>query len=83
MKHAAVALLASANIAAALTQQCSGTAVNEGGNFFCGAIDHILYQGLGGSGSYEVVTSMGPTGECQKAQKAYSGTFAPLDEGVS
>ncbi|KAJ3498421.1 hypothetical protein NLG97_g1128 [Lecanicillium saksenae] len=83
MKHAAIALVATANMAAALTQQCSGSAVNEGGNFFCGAVNHILYQGIGGSGNYERITNMGANGECQKEVKTFSGPLAPLDEGLS
>ncbi|KAJ6785544.1 hypothetical protein PWT90_09739 [Aphanocladium album] len=83
MKHATIALVATANMAAALTQHCSGIAVNEGGNYFCGAVNHILYQGIGGSGSYDRVTYMGPNGECQKETKTFSGPLAPLDEGLS
>lgn len=83
MKSAAIAMVATANMAAALTQQCSGAAFNEGGNFFCGAINHILYQGIGGSGNYEEVTHMGPTGECKKTSQSYSGPLAPFDEDVS
>ncbi|KGQ12061.1 Protein TOS1 [Beauveria bassiana D1-5] len=79
-----VAAVAAASMAgASLTQQCSGSAVNEGGNFFCGAVQHILYQGIGGSGSYEAVKSMSATGECQKETKTFSGPLAPLDEGLS
>ncbi|PMB65935.1 PGA52-like protein [Beauveria bassiana] len=79
-----VAAVAAASMAgASLTQQCSGSAVNEGGNFFCGAVQHILYQGIGGSGSYEAVKSMSATGECQKETKTFDGPLAPLDEGLS
>ncbi|KAK8141313.1 target of Sbf, partial [Beauveria asiatica] len=83
MKYTPIPLVAMAAsmAAASLTQQCSGTAVNEGGNFFCGAVQHILYQGIGGSGSYEAVKSMSATGECQKETKTFSGPLAPLDEG--
>ncbi|KAM3450835.1 hypothetical protein MY3296_005792 [Beauveria thailandica] len=85
MKYTPIPLVAMAAsmAAASLTQQCSGTAVNEGGNFFCGAVQHILYQGIGGSGSYEAVKSMSATGECQKETKTFSGPLAPLDEGLS
>lgn len=76
-------LLASAGMAAALTQQCSGTAVNENGNYFCGAINHILYQGVGGSGSYQSVKSMGPGKQCPKETKNFNGPLAPFDEDVS
>lgn len=83
MKHATIALVATANMAAALTQQCSGGSVNEGGNYFCGAVNHILYQGIGGSGSYQKVMNMGPNGECSRETKSFSGPLAPLDEDVS
>ncbi|KAM3514033.1 hypothetical protein MY11210_002350 [Beauveria gryllotalpidicola] len=85
MKYTPIPLVAMASsmAAASLTQQCSGSAVNEGGNFFCGAVDQILYQGIGGSGSYEAVKSMSATGECQRETKTFSGPLAPLDEGLS
>lgn len=84
MKRTTIALVvAAANLAAGLTQECSGTARDEGGNWFCGAVNHILYEGIGTSGSYEAVTAMTSTGECKKATKSYSGPLAPLNEGVS
>ncbi|KAJ4164424.1 hypothetical protein LMH87_006100 [Akanthomyces muscarius] len=84
MKHATIALItAAASMAAGLTQDCTGTAKDEGGNWFCGVVNHILYQGIGGSGSYEAVTAMTSTGECKKATKSYSGPLAPLNEGLS
>ena len=83
MKHSAIVLLASAGMASALTQQCTGTAVNEGGNYFCGAVSHILYQGLNTKGSFSAVTQMLSTGECQKNDESYGGPLAPLDQDVS
>lgn len=83
MKYSTPLLLASASWASALTQQCSGTAVNEGGNWFCGKISHILYEGIVGKGSFKAVTGMGSNGECHMEDKPYGGPLAPLDEDVS
>lgn len=83
MKQTTLAMLATAGMGvSALTQQCTGTAVNEGGNYFCGAVDHILYQGLNTKGTYKAVTNMLSTGECQKTDQAFSGPLAPLDQDV-
>ena len=78
-----IALLAGAGSASALVQQCTGTARDEGGNWFCDAVDAILYQGLGGKGTYKAVTNMGASGNCDKKDVAYNGPLAPLDEDVS
>ena len=83
MKYSTSLLLASVAWGSALTQQCSGTAVDEGGNWFCGKIDHILYEGVVGKGSFKDVTGMGSNGECHMADKPYGGPLAPLDEDVS
>ena len=83
MKHSTWFVLAFAGWASARTQDCSGTAVDEGGNWFCGEVSHILYQGLVGKGSFKAVTSMGSNGECQMEDKPYGGPLAPLDEDVS
>ncbi|OAA61576.1 hypothetical protein ISF_05655 [Cordyceps fumosorosea ARSEF 2679] len=74
MRHVAIPLAATglATLVAGLTQQCSGTASNEGGNFFCGAVDQILYQGIGKPGTYQAVTGMTSSGE-----------LPPFDEGLS
>lgn len=82
MKPSAL-LLATAGVASALTQQCSGTAKDEGGNWFCGAVDHILYQGIGGKGSFKAVTNMDNNGNCIFEDNAYKGPLAPLDSDVS
>lgn len=82
MKHSVPVLLATAGWASALTQQCTGKAVDEGGNWFCGAVNHILYEGIVGKGSFKAVTNMGSNGDCQTEDKPYSGPLAPLDEDV-
>ncbi|KAF4449422.1 hypothetical protein F53441_7284 [Fusarium austroafricanum] len=83
MKASNLSLLASAGLASALTQQCSGTAVNEGGNWFCGLIDQILYEGFTSSGSYKAVTKMGDDGSCQTESSSYDGALGPLSEDLS
>lgn len=83
MKYTTAIVLASTGLASALTQQCTGTAAEEGGNWFCGAIEQILYEGFSGSGSYKEVTNMGASGECETKDTPYSGPLAPLDEDVS
>ncbi|KAH7001606.1 putative TOS1-like glycosyl hydrolase-domain-containing protein [Ilyonectria destructans] len=83
MKYTTAIVLASTGLASALTQQCTGTAAEEGGNWFCGAIEQILYEGFSGSGSYKEVTNMGASGECETKDTPYSGPLAPLDEDLS
>ncbi|RMJ17108.1 hypothetical protein CDV36_003190 [Fusarium kuroshium] len=83
MKFTTPVLLASAGVASALTQQCTGNALNEGGNYFCGAVKQILYEGFAGSGSYKAVTNMGNNKQCDTEDVPYSGPLAPLDEGLS
>ncbi|KAM0440929.1 hypothetical protein ACHAPT_000232 [Fusarium lateritium] len=83
MKFTTPVLLASAGVASALTQQCTGNALNEGGNYFCGAVKQILYEGFAGTGSYKGVTNMGKNKECDTEDVPYSGPLAPLDEGLS
>lgn len=78
-----MAVLASAGSASALIKDCTGTATNEGGNWFCGAVDHILYSGIKGAGSYQAVTKMTESGECLRESRAYSGPLAPLDQDLS
>lgn len=83
MKVSSIAVLAAAGSASAFVKDCTGTAFNEGGNWFCGAVNHILYDGIKGDGSYQAVTKMTDGGECQRETKTYSGPLAPLDRDVS
>ena len=83
MKYTTSILLAASGLASALTQTCTGKAVNEGGNWFCGAVNEIFYEGFTQAGSYKAVTNMGDSGQCDTEDKAYSGPLSPLDEGVS
>ncbi|KAM0344379.1 hypothetical protein ACHAPU_007563 [Fusarium lateritium] len=83
MKLSTLSFLTYTGLASALTQQCTGNAVNEGGNWFCGAIDQILYQGFSRSGSYNSVTRMGNDGSCQFQPSSYGGALGPLSEDLS
>ncbi|KAI5467321.1 putative TOS1-like glycosyl hydrolase-domain-containing protein [Mariannaea sp. PMI_226] len=84
MKYTSFVLLtAGSRLASALTQTCTGKAVDEGGNWFCGAVNEIVYEGFLQSGSYKAVTSMTDSGECLTEEKAYGGPLSPLDEGLS
>ncbi|OAA46888.1 hypothetical protein NOR_02524 [Metarhizium rileyi] len=84
MKYTPSALLASVGLSAALTQQCTGgSAVNEGGNWFCGSVNQIIYQGIRGNGGFQAVTDMSSTGKCLQEHQRYDGPLAPLDQGLS
>lgn len=83
MKLSTISFLTHTGLASALTQQCTGNAVNEGGNWFCGAVNQILYQGFSSSGSYKAVTRMGNDGSCQFQPFSYGGALGPLSEDVS
>lgn len=83
MKYTTPFLLASAGLASAFTQQCTGSAVDEGGNWFCGAVKQILYEGFASSGSYKAVTNMGASGQCESKDVSYNGPLGPLEEDVS
>ncbi len=81
MKTSAVLALGSAAMASAL-QQCTGTAQNEGGNWFCGAVDQILYSNVGHPGTYKAVSHMGKDGSCNYDSQEFSGPLAPYNEEV-
>lgn len=81
MKSSAVLALSSAALVAGL-QQCTGSAKNEGGNWFCGAVNQILYSNVGHSGSYKAVSSMGSDGTCEFEDHPFSGPMAPFNEEV-
>ncbi|KAG5663778.1 hypothetical protein KAF25_006363 [Fusarium avenaceum] len=83
MKLSTFSFLTYTGLASALTQQCTGNAVNEGGNWFCGAVNQILYQGFSSSGSYKAVTHMGNDGSCQFQPFSYGGALGPLSEDLS
>lgn len=65
------------------TEPCQGQAFIEGGNWFCKQVSSIKYENIGGDGRFQDVTGMSINGECQMAEKPFSGPLAPLDEDVS
>ena len=81
-KFLTLLLLGAAGSASALTQQCTGEAVDDAGNWYCGAVSQILYEGFVTSGSYQQVTDMTDTGDCEMQAKSYSGALSPLNEDV-
>jgi hypothetical protein len=81
MKYTAALILASA---AAVSADCSSTAYEEEGNWYCEAVSLIKYQGLDLTGSYQAVSAMdSDTGACTKDTTTnYSGPIAPFNEDV-
>ncbi|KAJ0160966.1 putative pga52 -like protein [Colletotrichum tanaceti] len=79
MKSSTVAMVASAAVGQAL-QQCSGTAKQEGGNWFCGAVDQILYSNVGHAGTYKAINHMGKDGSCTFDKIPFTGPLAPFNE---
>lgn len=80
----AAAVFAACLPGAALADLCTSGSVDDGGNYYCQAVDAITYTGLTGSGSYNKVTDMdSTTGTCSSTPYGYSGSMAPLDEEVS
>lgn len=77
----ALLTLGSAAMVAGL-QQCTGSAKEEGGNWFCGAVDQILYSNVGHPGTYKAVSHMGSDGSCKFEDKAFTGPLAPFNEEV-
>ena len=66
----------------AKADQCAkGSELSEG-NSYCQPVKELVYSGVGGSGSYNKVTSM-TGGACSQEATAYSGPVAPFDEEVS
>jgi hypothetical protein len=81
MKYSLIASVALVGRATALTQECNGKAVDEGGNWFCGAVSQILYEGFGRSGSFKGVSSM--EGGCQTEDVPFDGPLGPLEQDLS
>ncbi|KAL9947378.1 target of Sbf [Verticillium nonalfalfae] len=78
----ALLTLGSAAMVAGL-QQCTGSAKDEGGNWFCGAVDQILYSNVGHPGTYKAVSHMGSDGSCNFEDKAFTGPLAPFNEELA
>ena len=63
---------------------CSYGSTDDNGNYYCKEVKAITYEGVGGSDSYNKVTSMDSTsGTCGSTPYGYSGSMSPLDEEVS
>ena len=69
-------------IASGVTAQ-GGCRVNKGfmeaGNYYCDAVNHILYTSVSQSGTYDKVVNM--IG-CQMEPHAFGGPMAPFNEEV-
>ncbi|KAF3802921.1 PGA52-like protein [Colletotrichum gloeosporioides] len=83
MKPSTAVLLASASVAQALQQCSSGTATEEGGNWWCGVVEQILYSNVGHPGTYKAVSNMGEDGSCSFEDVAFSGPLAPFNEELT
>lgn len=55
----------------------------EAGNYYCNQVKQIVYNNIGFSGSYNAVTSFNSDGQCSSTPHSFSGTLAPLNEGLS
>jgi hypothetical protein len=54
------------------------------GNQYCQPVNRAIFQGVGGSGSYQRVTYMNSeTGEIDHETQTYSGPLAPFDEDLT
>lgn len=70
--------------AALLAAVASATCTNDDNNYYCDQVEAITYEGIGGSGSYNKITSMDATADsCGSTPLGYSGIMSPLDEEVS
>ncbi|KAH8682396.1 putative TOS1-like glycosyl hydrolase-domain-containing protein [Xylariales sp. PMI_506] len=80
MKYTAAILVAAAT---AVSADCSVESFEEGGNWYCQAVNQIKYSGLETSGTYSVVSDMSTSGTCDYSSSAYSGSIAPFDQELS
>ncbi|ORY55452.1 TOS1 protein, partial [Pseudomassariella vexata] len=76
-----VTLLAAS--AVAVNADCGIHSFEEGGNWFCQAVNKIAYDSLNVAGSYKAVSHMDSNGACNFETKEYSGSIAPFDEELS
>jgi len=54
------------------------------GNWYADNIQRVAYDGVGGSGAYQRITSIDSnSGTCSSAPEPFSGPLAPFDEDVS
>ncbi|KAK0259923.1 target of Sbf [Friedmanniomyces endolithicus] len=78
----ATALLAAA-VVADKRDLCTDGSTDDNNNWYCQNVTAITYTGVGGSGSYNKVTSMDTSGTCGSSPSAYSGNLSPLDQELS
>ncbi|KAK0272347.1 target of Sbf [Friedmanniomyces endolithicus] len=78
----ATALLA-ATVVADKRDLCTDGSTDDNNNWYCQNVTAITYTGVGGSGSYNKVTSMDTSGTCGSSPSAYSGNLSPLDQELS
>ena len=79
-----IALLATAGIAHASIQGCTGKASQDAiSNFYCAAVNKVLYTNVEKAGSYQAVSYMGSGGQCSYTDVPYSSGIGPFAEGVS
>ncbi|KAK0731131.1 putative TOS1-like glycosyl hydrolase-domain-containing protein [Lasiosphaeris hirsuta] len=65
-------------------QLCQGKSFEENGNYYCKAVQHIVYNDVGAAGEYKQVTYMDQnSGECRFESKPFSGPLAPFNEPMS
>lgn len=80
MRYTAGAALLAASAATVAADDCSQDGY---GNYYCNAVDSIVYKGVGNSGTYSRVSSMNMgSGACSFENTGYSGSLAPFDEEV-
>ncbi|KAI5284430.1 target of Sbf [Ascosphaera acerosa] len=79
----ATAALLTALIPPALGQGNCPNAQQIGGNWYCGAVKSITYNGFPRSGSYKGVASMGKDGQCEFKDVPFDGPFGPFGEELS
>ncbi|KAK0258921.1 target of Sbf [Friedmanniomyces endolithicus] len=78
----ATALLA-ATVVADKRDLCTDGSTDDNNNWYCQNVTAITYTGVGGSGSYNKVTSMDTSGTCGSSPSTYSGNLSPLDQELS
>ncbi|KAF2400411.1 hypothetical protein EJ06DRAFT_556723 [Trichodelitschia bisporula] len=81
MKIVAVAFLA---MALCKADGAGAGCMEIAGNQYCNEVKQVLYNAVGGSGSYQKVTNMdSTTGQCTQELQQFSGPMAPFDEDLS
>ena len=81
----ATATIVAIAMAGASAQACApNTAHEEGGNWYCQAVNAISYTNFGTPGQYKKVTSFDEgAGSCSSISTDYAGGISPMDEEVS